>query len=120
MLTKISKLNLSYLTKSCRHTLSPYEKILLKIYFLSHFATMPIDSANPENIVGKGKLLKMSNFTFYHNVFYAACLLKSFNSHISVVISNFFEFGTISKGCIREWAYSCPAIERTFKPTAKT
>ena len=47
MLTKISKLNLSYLTKSCRHTLSPNEKILRQIYFLSHFATMAIDSANP-------------------------------------------------------------------------
>ena len=25
------------------------------------------------------KLLKMSNFTFFHNVFYAICVLKSFN-----------------------------------------
>ena len=33
MLTKISKLNLSYLTKSCRHTLSPNEKIWSQIYF---------------------------------------------------------------------------------------
>ena len=47
MLTKISKLNLSYLTKSCRHTLSPNEKILPKFIFLSHFETMAIDSANP-------------------------------------------------------------------------
>ena len=49
------------------------------------------------------KLLKMSNFTFYHNVFYAICILKSFNSHISVVVCSFFEFGTVSKLCIREW-----------------
>ena len=28
------------------------------------------------------KLLNMSNFTFSHNVFYAICILKSFNSHI--------------------------------------
>ena len=51
----------------------------------------------------KVKLLKMSNFTFYHYVFYAICILKSFNSHISVAICSFFEFGTVSKWCIREW-----------------
>ena len=45
MLMKICKLNLSNLRKS--HALSPNEKILHHIYFLSHFATMPIDSANP-------------------------------------------------------------------------
>ena len=37
MLTKISKLNLSYLTKSCRHTLSPNEKMLRQIYFFVAF-----------------------------------------------------------------------------------
>ena len=37
MLMKISKLNLSYLTKSCRHTLSPNEKILRHIYFFVAF-----------------------------------------------------------------------------------
>ena len=45
----------------------------------------------------------MSYFTFFHNIFYAICILKSFNSHISVVICSFFEFGTVSKWCIREW-----------------
>ena len=54
----------------------------------------------------KVKLLKMSNFTFFHNVFYATCILKSFNSHISVVICSFFEFGTVSKWCIGEWVKS--------------
>ena len=49
------------------------------------------------------KLLKMSNFTFFHNVFYAICILKSFYSHISVVVCSFFEFGKVSKWCIREW-----------------
>ena len=51
------------------------------------------------------KLLKMSNFTFFHNVFYAICILKSFNrsSYISVVVCSFFEFGTVLKWCIREW-----------------
>ena len=33
LLTKISKLNLSFMTKSCCHTLSPNEKILHHIYF---------------------------------------------------------------------------------------
>ena len=49
----------------------------------------------------KVKLLILRNFTFFHNVFYAICILKSFNSHISVCSS--FEFGTGSKWCIREW-----------------
>ena len=35
--------------------------------------------------------------------FYAKCILKSFNSHISVVVCSFFEFGTVSKWCISEW-----------------
>ena len=48
------------------------------------------------------KLLKMSNFTSFHNVFYAIYILKSFNSHISDVVCSFFEFVTVSKWCIRE------------------
>ena len=51
----------------------------------------------------KVKLLKMRNFAFFHNVFYAICILKSFNSHISVVVCSFFEFRMVSKWCIREW-----------------
>ena len=51
----------------------------------------------------KVKLLKMSNFTFFHNVFYVIFVIKSFNSHISVVVCSFSEFGTVSKWCIREW-----------------
>ena len=50
----------------------------------------------------KVKMLKMSKFTFFHNVFHGICILKSFNSHISVVDCSFFEFGTVSKWCIRE------------------
>ena len=50
----------------------------------------------------KVKLLKMSNFTFFHNVFYAICILRSYNSNISVVVCSFFEFWTVSKLCIRE------------------
>ena len=29
--------------------------------------------------------------------------LKSFNSHISVVVCSFFQFGTVVKWCIGEW-----------------
>ena len=50
------------------------------------------------------KLLKKSNFTFFHSVFYAICLRKSFYIHISVVICRFFEFGMVSKWrTFREW-----------------
>ena len=51
----------------------------------------------------KVKLLKLCNFTCFHNVFYAICILKSFKSHISVFVCSCFEFGTVSKWCIREW-----------------
>ena len=45
------------------------------------------------------KLLILSNFTFFHNVFYAICI---FNSHISVICC-FFVYGMVSNWCIREW-----------------
>ena len=45
----------------------------------------------------------MCNLTIFHNVFYAIHILESFNSHISVVVCSFFEFGTVSKWCVREW-----------------
>ena len=48
----------------------------------------------------KVKLLKMSNFTLFNNVFYGICILKSLNSHISVVVCSFFEFWTFSRWCI--------------------
>ena len=56
-----------------------------------------------ENIVEKGEIAQMSNFTFFHNVFYAIFISESFNTHISVVVCSFFEFGTDSKWCIWEW-----------------
>ena len=43
------------------------------------------------------------NLNFFHDDFYEICILKSFDSHISVVVSSFFEFGTVSKWFIREW-----------------
>ena len=51
----------------------------------------------------KVKLRILSNFTFFHNVFHAMCILKSFNNHISVFVYSIFEFGTVSKWCITEW-----------------
>ena len=51
----------------------------------------------------KVKLLKMSNFTFFHDVFYAICTLKFLISYISFVVCSFFEFGMVPKWCIREW-----------------
>ena len=52
-------------------------------------------------------MLKIVNFTFFHNVFYAICILQFFNSHISVLVCSFFEFGMVSKWCIREWVKVC-------------
>ena len=68
----------------------------------THFNTLK-KSAIGKKLRKKVKLLKMSNFTFIHNVFYAICISKSFNSKISVVICSFFEFETVSKWYIREW-----------------
>ena len=63
----------------------------------------------------KEKLLVTSNFSFSNSVFkrlvsqgrqkVSLCGngLKSFHSHISVVVCSFFEFGMVSKWYIREW-----------------
>ena len=61
-----------------------------------------------KTLLEKAKLLKISNFNFFHKVFCAICILKKSSiSHISVVVYSFFEFGTVSKWCIREWVNSC-------------
>ena len=39
----------------------------------------------------KGEIAHLSNYTFFHNVFCAFFILKSFNSNISVVVCGFFE-----------------------------
>ena len=41
------------------------------------------------------KLLKISNFTFFNNVFYAIDIWKFFNIHNLVVVCSFFEFGCL-------------------------
>ena len=59
----------------------------------------------------KVKLLKMSNFTFFSNVFYAILILKSFNSYMLVLVCSFFEFGTVWKLCIRDWLKTVSPVE---------
>ena len=71
----------------------------LHIYSFSHIEEKRLR----KKLWKKVKLLKMSNFTFFHNVFCGICILKSFNSHISIVVCSFFEFGTVSKWCRRKW-----------------
>ena len=54
----------------------------------------------------KVKLLNLSNFTLFYNVFYAISILKSCNSHILAVVCIFFNFWIVSKWCTsisREW-----------------
>ena len=64
-----------------------------------------------KTLLKKVKLLKMSNFTFFHNVFYAISILKALNSHISVVVCSFFELGTVLQWCIWEWVNPLPDNE---------
>ena len=41
--------------------------------------------------------------------------LESFNSHILFVVCSFFEFGTISKWCIREWVKVDVGLKKRVK-----
>ena len=81
------------------------ELTLTSIY--THFNTLKKKSFG-KTLWKKVKLLKMSNFTCFPNVFFPICILKSFNSHISVVVCSFFEFGTVWKWCIGEWVNPFP------------
>ena len=54
-------------------------------------------------MVEKGEIAQNEQFTFFHIVFYTICVLKSFDSHISVVVCSFFQFGMVSKWSIRGW-----------------
>ena len=82
------------LVRNCLFFLNPSLYILILTHWKKSFM---------KTLWKKVKLHKMSNFTLFHKVFYAICILKSFKSHISVVICSFFEFGTVSKWCIGEW-----------------
>ena len=69
----------------------------------THSNTLKTKKKKKKN-VEKGKIVESEQFhLFVHNFFYAICILKCINSHISVVACNFFEFGMVSKWCIREW-----------------
>ena len=51
----------------------------------------------------KGEIAHFEPFhLFFHNVFNAIWTLKSCTSHISVVVCSFFEFGIVSKLCMRK------------------
>ena len=63
----------------------------------THFNTLKKKKNFTKTLWKKVKLLILSNFTFFYNVSYAICILKSFKSHISVAVCSFFEFGTDSK-----------------------
>ena len=52
---------------------------------------------------GKGKIAQKEQFHLFPQCFLGNVYLKSFNRHISIVLCSFFEFGTVSKWCIREW-----------------
>ena len=65
--------------------------------------------------LGKGEIAHYEQFLLFPQCFQKACFpwaskgvivwewVKSINTHISVVICIFFEFGIVSKWCIREW-----------------
>ena len=51
----------------------------------------------------KGEIAQDEQFhLFPQYFFYAFCILKPFNSHISVVVGSFFEFGMVSKWSIMD------------------
>ena len=82
---------------------SQYSSAILSLSSIyTHFNTLK-EKALGKHCGKEVKLLILSNFTFSHTVFYVICVLKSFHSHISVVVCSFFAFGPVSKWCIREW-----------------
>ena len=93
-------------------TLSFGKQFILSFIY-THFNTMKKEALGKQ----RGKRCnrsQLSNFTFFLNVFYSICILKSFNSHISVAVCSFFEFGTISKLCIRFTLYQTTNLRRVF------
>ena len=86
------------------HSFCSLQILLTLSSIYTHFNTLKKKSLR-KHCGKKVTLVKMSNFVFSHNVCYAICILKSLNSHISVVVCSFLEFWTVSKWCIREWVY---------------
>ena len=72
------------------------------VYLLLRIYSFIKEKSFKKTLRKKVKLLKISNFTYFHNVFYVICILKSFDNNISVVVCSFFQFGAVSEWCIRE------------------
>ena len=70
----------------------PYqrEKIIMSNFTFFHNVFYAISILKSFN----SHIIIMSNFTFFHNVFYAISILKSFNSHI-IIMSNFTFFHNV-------------------------
>ena len=73
-------------TFGCVKNIAGTEKRLVtSIFSISYNAFNPFlhiysfEFIKEKSLWKKVKLLKMSNFTFSHNIFYATCILKSFN-----------------------------------------
>ena len=98
-----------YTSFSNVHVFCAYSCLTLSSIY-THFNTLKKNQIFRKTLWKKVKLPKMSNFTFFHNVFYAICISKSCNSHISLnfVVCSFYEFGMVSKWCIWEWVNSMP------------
>ena len=82
-----------------------------------------------ENTVGKGEIAHYEQFHLFPQCFQKSCtadtlkqglVWASINTHISVVICSFFEFGTVTKWCTREWVkinqHSCTINNGAYNP----
>ena len=59
----------------------------------------------------KKTLWKRVKLLIFLQCFLCNLYLKILDSHIAVVVCSFFEFGAISKWCIREWVKNCLPLE---------
>ena len=62
----------------------------------------------------KVKLLKMSNFNFFHNVFYAICILKSFNAIFQLLFAGSLNLGWSQSGVLWNYGMGWQAIPFFF------
>ena len=85
------------LGNSILKTLRGKEKMLVNSISSSSLMFFTEEKSFRRTLWIKVKLLQISNITFFHDVFHAICILKSFNGHILVVICSVFEFGTVAK-----------------------
>ena len=91
--------------------ISPISTVFSKDLYCRHVKTMAClekgshieEKGFWKTLWEKVKLLKMIIWLFSTLFFCAICILKSSNSHISIVVCRLFKFGIVSKWCIREW-----------------